>query len=266
MKNQTLSLRRLGLVMKHDLRSNMKSYLLQITFLWIAMLVVICFALPHSIYYPSEFSIPSTMHTLENWFFVFLFGSGCLFASTMGNDISTKDRRINTLMLPASMLEKYLAQWIKFVIVCPLVFYVGWLLMNVLGNCIIGLIFGATKVPVMDISNVAETARMDFEDMMHLLLLYLCVQSFFILGAAFWPRFSCIKTAIMMWVISMVEAFLVWLVVIRPMISSKGFLANEGIVSNDYENLFICVLIAITLFNWIFPYFRFKETDVVQRI
>lgn len=261
MKNQTLSLRRLGLVMKHDLGNNFKTYILQTSFLWITMLVVIFAILPHygSQYVVYESTNPATQ-TLHNWFIVFLFGSGCLFASTMGNDVSTKDRRINTLMLPASMLEKYLAQWIKFVIVCPIVFYIGWILMDLLATGIITMIWRNPEVPILTIFAFKDL------DLPELILLYLCTQSFFILGAAFWPRFSCIKTAIMMWVISIVEAFLVWLVVIRPMISSKGFLANEGIVSNDYENLFICVFIAITLFNWIFPYFRFKETDVVQRI
>lgn len=265
MKNQSISLRRLGLVMKHDFLSNLKSYLLQITFLWIAMLVVICIALPHSIYYPQSFSIESTMNTLKNWFFVFLFGSGCLFASTMGNNVNTKSQRINTLMLPASMLEKYLAQWIKYVIMCPIIFYVGWLLMNVFGNWITAIIFKTTDAPLMTLSKVAEAAHMDCSDMLQLFLIYLCVQSIFILGSAFWPRFSCIKTMIAMWILGMIEALVLWFAVLRPMFLSGKFIDMDyGSTLN--EGSIVGIIIFVTLFNWIFPYFRFKETDVVQRI
>lgn len=263
MNNQTLSLHRLGLVMRHDLRNNLKTYILQTSFLWATMFIVIFFVLPHygTQYVEYESTNPDTQ-TLRNWFFIFLFGSGCLFASMMGDDITSKNRRIATLMLPASMLEKYAAQWLKYVIICPVVFYIGWILMDLLATGVITMIWHNPEVPILTFTEIAS-ANIELPE---LILLYLCTQSVFILGAAFWPRFSCIKTMIAMWVIGMVEAGILWLVVFRPLFYSgqyKYYMQDEVPINDTFVTV---IVIAVTLFNWILPYFRFKETDVVTRV
>ncbi|GAB4038580.1 hypothetical protein [Spirosoma gilvum] len=119
--NQTLNLRRFGLVLQLHLSEHIRSYLLRVGVLvgvWIITLAP---------------STARTTHFSENLYrfhgilFSFLFGgSGAWFASEIFRAVSSPIRGIPQLMLPASQLEKYLVGLVMlflFVLVFIGVFY-----------------------------------------------------------------------------------------------------------------------------------------------
>lgn len=97
---------------------------------------------------------------------------------------------------------------------------------------------------------------------------YFFVQSLFVLGSTIWPKNSFLKTfasGTIIWIVY----FLVGVFMSKMLLqSNKHYSFPDNIIMSDEAmwGLLIAVSIFFTLFNWILAYFRFKESEIINRM
>lgn len=212
---------------------------------------------------------------------------GCLFASMLFADLSTKKEALPWLSLPASHLEKLLCAIlygvILFFIAYTLVFYLVDILMVQWSNTLLARHprnWPGTNLPIMPVKVynlfTAEGAPIPEKDEHLISSLYFTIQTVFVLGSVYFTRFSFIKTVIA--VLIFVLAFTVLeRGVIYPMLPNgwnNGFLvwsqpsydggppSNELRLPGDTESVLNRIgLIGMPLFFCFVTYLRLKEKE-----
>jgi hypothetical protein len=153
-------------------------------------------------------------------YFVGLYFTGCLYASMIFSELSSKAAGISYLSLPASSLEKLLCAIffgvILFFIAYTLLFYLIDIPMVELSNRLIRLhprVWPGTDqyVPELAVYNVfSGMAGMSGESEYHIWLLgFFAAQSCFLLGSVYFTRYSFIKTivAVLMFLLILIIFF-----------------------------------------------------------
>jgi hypothetical protein len=139
-------------------------------------------------------------------FFFGLYLAGCLYASMLFSDLATKPKGINFMMIPASRFEKLLCTLVfgvvLFFIVYTLVFYIVDIPVVKLAN----------SVPQKVINIFAGPSDKPFADRnqsFYFLLIFFALQSAFALGSVYAPKFSFIKTSLVILIICVFTALLI---------------------------------------------------------
>ena len=210
-------------------------------------------------------------------FFFFLFGFGWLSASFTMENMKNRTGRIATLMTPATPFEKYFLNWLVSTIILLIVLLIAFKLADYTRVLIYSLIYPDLAEAILPVNlndmvgvNVLGHHFHVFSNMYQVrftLSLYWFVQSLFVLGSSVWPKNSFIKTFAVIAII-----VLIYMVVGTSLVSvlfEKGVLYRSPFDDFSQEkifNLISAVLIFFTLLNWILSYFRFKESEVIQRM
>lgn len=204
----------------------------------------------------------------ECFFFLFI-GSlfSTAFASMMFNSMRNKDGRIETLMLPASAAEKYLVRWIAVVpaifILVVAAFYIGdltriatYLMTD--SSASLNERYCQVIDPWKMISFGAPGST-GIMTAVFVLASYFLGQSLFIMGSILWPKFSFVKTMVVVWGIQLLLGIIIALI---------GKFCNIQIRISDEAQMWIVngVMIAITLALYYLTYLRFKRSQVVYRL
>ncbi|MCM1520628.1 MAG: hypothetical protein NC098_07555 [Lachnoclostridium sp.] len=199
---------------------------------------------------------------------MFLFGT--LGASLMFGNMSDRRRRTSFLMTPASPLEKYLVRWLiffpaVFVIFIASFFIADWIRVLVFKTLVSGVSF---TVEPFSLSNAVN--KFDFkkigEEFTMVFSVYTVACSFFALGSIVWPSRSFIKTFFTGGVIT---AILITIINITAQLydtnSNYGYV--RSIEVDRLDNLYIWLTIAaiVSITNYVIAYFRFKESEVIER-
>ena len=200
--NQTFSFPRWGLLVKKHWAENYRRYLLSLLAMggllvaWYSFILIMDRVDPLGIFF--QYSA----------YFVGLFFVGCLHASLLFSELGSKTAGISYLSLPASQLEKLLCAVffgvIIFFIAYTLLFYLVDIPMVELSNRLIRLhprVWPGTDqyVPALAIYNVftSNPAVIPGDPEYHYVLLaFFAVQSCFLLGSVYFPRYSFIKTIV----------------------------------------------------------------------
>ena len=199
---------------------------------------------------------------------------GCLSASFTMERMKTKTSRMAMLTTPATMFEKFFARWVVF----TFVFLVVYIIAYKLADWTRILVFMA-KYPEMDYIGqvplcshmVSEcrtctehwTAFPDYWRFMLGVSGYFFFQSCFVLGSSIWPKNAFLKTFAAGVIIVIVYAL------IGTMLAK--LLISDYYVDREHpseEALWACMTVvafAMALFNWILAYFRFKESEIINR-
>lgn len=253
-----------GLTFSKYLRENSRSLLIKMLGL-LAVLVVL--ALWVGYVYNAEdwdygpFQHFDRAHFSELGFFMvilmFLAMSG---ASEVMGIMDTKEHRISTLMTPSSHLSKFVTAWIINVPVLVGVYvafayfadYVRYLVYSPLsgtGNFVAPFTF--------------ETDNVSSDAIQAYFMVIIFLQSLFVLGGTVWSGKAFIKTAIALVALGMVYSAL----------TSLGF--SLTVVDGPYKNLAIdnepsmttmwIIDIAVSLGIYVLAYFRFKESEIINR-
>lgn len=200
-----------------------------------------------------------------------LFISGAIAASNMMSKMAVKTGTINVLMTPASMLEKYLGRLIWVVVVATVSFLVAFYAADYTKYIIYKIIYPDIKVIMpIDLSAAVSLRYMSHKGafVAFFILSYLYTQSLFVLGSNIWPKRSFVKTFAAGIIISIVYFWIGWL-------SSKIFINPEEnyLVRNmmdmseeQVRAIMIAIISVFTLFNWVLGYYRFKESEIIQRM
>ncbi len=293
--NQSFELSRwLMLVSKHW-SENRKKYTLSLIAMAGLLLVWFVFALVMERARP----IDDNIQFVTYYFGLFLVG--CLYASMLFADLSSKSKGMNYLAIPASHFEKLLCTLfygvIAFFICYTLLFYLIDAPMVKLSNAIAyshwqkthlaGSTFEAGRV--LNVFTAIGDSDNHGDEFYHFLLAYFALQSAFIFGSVYFPKFSFIKTVISLLLISLFFVFFVGKVLNEMMpygsfykgITSYRVFHVEAaasgstiVTSNDITDKLVSlpswiedVLIFIAKYAfapifWTLAYYRLKEKEI----
>lgn len=222
-------------------------------------------------------------------YFVGLFFIGCLYASTMFAELSSKPEGINYLAVPASHLEKLCCAVFfgvfLFFVAYTLIFYIVDIPMVNLSLRLVARhpsAFSDLGDPQDSISifNIITGAGGPIRDLEGIVFLvwYFAIQSAFILGSVYFTKYSFLKTvvAILLFLLLFVffiergihrqlpegwhltEFFLRW----SQLSSTKGEMQMVRLPGWIEQMVMLALPFGIPILFWVVTYFRLKEKEV----
>lgn len=206
-----------------------------------------------------------------NIFLVGIVAWGCISASFMMERMKSKTNRIATLMTPATMFEKFFSRWLIYTIGFILMFVIAFKLADWTRVAVYALqypdieaIAPVSLFHLVGNSGVYYSPFNSCTEFLMVLSLYFMSQSFFVLGSAIWPKNAFIKTFVAGIAINVVYSIVAG--AFGKMVIPEHFHMNNMNLSDEtMYNMVTAVCAVFTLFNWTLAYFRFKESEIINR-
>lgn len=174
----SFSLQRLGLLIKKQWYDNAKLYTLSLLALTgVLIITFICWA---------SFNESNRFEEEETFaiFATFLFAVGLILASTTFNSLSDKAKGTYWLTVPATHLEKLLCGILYSVVFYLLVYVLIFVIVQQATFFSIGL----------NPKNSIEKVKLTWKGVQVIFLIFIAVQSLFVLGSVYFERFAFVKT------------------------------------------------------------------------
>lgn len=204
-------------------------------------------------------------------FIVAAFIASAISASFIMETISTKGQRLTTLMTPATMLEKYAARWIIYVAGAGILFIVACVIAELLRYGILScMCYDSPYLHLMTPSFIIDNFTIEGSNLYRqpvvlATLALLFNQSLFGLGSSIWPSKSFIKTFGAYAAIGAIYTHVAW--IFGLIIFDSGMKYNtELFESATFIGTFEIAVLAVIVFNWVLAYYRFKESEIIQRM
>jgi F0F1-type ATP synthase membrane subunit c/vacuolar-type H+-ATPase subunit K len=268
--NNFFSLERYFLLCKKDFKESWKTMLLRFVMVYAILTILFVF---FSFDQSSNLNEESYLQYYSSSIFLF-WGWGCVFASLMMGEMSTKAKRISYLMTPATVFEKYISRLVIAVVLFIIAFLIAFKMADYTRLAICLIRYPELKFHSLDLIGFIghKSLIVNWLDFFYRFSIYLFFQSLFVLGSTLWYKKPFLKTLAAGAIIS-----LVFVIVDGTLIH---FLFKDGIVdfshSMEYysfntHNLFstktcMTFFFLVTLFNWTLAYFRFKDSEIINRI
>lgn len=198
----------------------------------------------------------STFTAISVW--IFCIGLTVLGSLTFSN-LSSKRKRISTLMIPASESEKFALRLLTYLVAGSLTLLIGFFI----GLCICQIIFGGGWLVFNEIGDFFNQEYSGWI-VTAFILMALLGNSIYTLGSALWPKLSWIKT----WVILMV---IQWIGTVVMIIISSADISWHSFIMfwADHFSVLrwtgISVLVILNIACWILAWVRYRNTQIVQR-
>ena len=93
---------------------------------------------------------------------------------------------------------------------------------------------------------------------------YFFAQSLFVLGSSIWPKNSFVKTFSAIVVIAIVY-IAIGSVLAKMLFEGRSGGVNQTISDETMTLSSTVIFFAMAVFNWIVAYFRFKESEIINR-
>lgn len=271
-KDTSFSSSRLLNLCRKDMVENWKTNILRIVMLYGIMSVSLV-SNGYNKYQNGNFDVDPMMEYSLIAFLVFGWIFGCLFTSVSFDKLKTKTSRISVLMNPATPFEKYFSKWFMSTIVYILIFVIAFLLADYTRVLICRLIFPGMEITATNLMHLFKVQPepqglfVNKYAAIYTLLGYFFTQSFFFLGSAVWPKNSFVKTfAAGLGIVISYTLFTVGMA--RLLIDRNVYIPKPSFEpSIETVNMVgMSVVIFFTLFNWVMAYYRFKETEIINRM
>lgn len=197
---------------------------------------------------------------------------GLLSASFIMERMKTKTNRIAMLMIPATMFEKFFSRWLIFTFGFLVAFLIAFKLADWTRVLVYMVSYPELKeiiasVPLSQIVGPGNwTIFSDNETFLLGISIYLFAQSLFVLGSSIWPKNAFVKTLSAIIVIAIIYVS-VGAMLTKVLIESRGGYSgiNERISDETMMLISTIAFFALALFNWVVAYFRFKESEIINR-
>ncbi len=280
--NQVFDFKRWTLLVAKHWSENKRKYLLGtvalagLLFFWFGFVLVI------------DWGRPIASFIQVQTYYVGLAITGLFFASTTFAELSSGPKAMNYLIFPASHLEKLLCSLLYslvfFYLVYTAVFYlVDFSMVKIANSAAAARWTGAGDAPSSEVVNIftefTDESNPDEPNVFLLIMLaYVTIQSAFILGSVYFPKYSFIKTTISLLVLAF-AIVLFFAKVLDPMMPDGGY--YKGLTSYRIfedgnfqhakivqlpewigEVLFFLLKYALAPLLWVVTYFRLKEKEV----
>ncbi|NDV58929.1 hypothetical protein [Bacteroides sp. 519] len=221
-------------------------------------------------WYP-EFATDDPMVTYSLTYFVSLgWIFGLIFASMAFSNLKSKTSRLSVMMTSATPFEKYFSRWMIYTLVYAVAFIIAFMLADYTRVLISKIMFPNTTIHVASLKHLVVYSPQyslmpDVKMFIKLLLLYFFTQSFFFLGSAVWPKNSFVKTfAAGLGIILTYALFAA--VTVRILIGESIYIEKFDISIETANTIGMCIMVFFTLFNWTLAYYRFKESEIINRL
>ena len=186
--------------------------------------------------------------------------------------MSTKPKRISSLMLPAAQSEKFVSQCLLYVVGGNLFIILSMLLSDTISALIFGMTPGWTSFAdiVTDVTdNMSHGTQFVAMLTLGITALFLLGQSIYVLGSAWWPRKSFLKTFIALFVIQFVLSIIIpfglllnFFPLIARIISDWDITAGQALAIGWCG---IAVAYLLLIFVYWLAWQRYKRLAVVKR-
>lgn len=277
MKDTFFSLPRFMNLCRKEMVENWRSNVLRMVLMYGVMAVVLVWNGYFEYRYWHSGQIEDPAWTFLLVVFIWsLWGFGCLSASFTMEKMKTKTSRTSMLMVPATPFEKFFSRWFVFTVVFLVIFLISYKLADYTRFIIYSLAYPEEKdfiIPV-DLSHLVGERKTYYTlcrtglQFGALLSAYFFVQSLFVLGSSIWPKNSFLKTFASGTVIAIVYFLLA--VFMSKMFLENGNYYSENVFTGMSEDTAMSIMIVVgiffTLMNWTLAYFRFKESEIVNRM
>lgn len=181
------------------------------------------------------------------------------------SDMSSKRRRISTLMLPVSIRQKF---WLRF-----LIYTVGGTMLLIFG-VLLSYLIAELAFKGAEYGNLWEGLTFMYHDEHlegKLILILIGVvmwlytgNSIYALGSALWPKLSWLKT----WIILIAVQWCISIVMMFGVFSNFNFEKMAEFIIEAGPDIWLwLIVIVLALFNagcWALAYWRFRSTQIVQ--
>lgn len=273
--NQFFSFKRFTLLVLKHWADNKKRYSLSV----VAMIGLLIIWFVFSILTGMD-NVPMGREIQTITYFFGLFGVGCFYASQYFNDLGSRPKGINLLLVPATSFEKLLCSLLYTVLLFFIVFTATYYLVDVLMVGIAKTLPPSLKASGMPVVvNVFDIINLPFSEdtTLNFLFFFFSVQTAFLLGSVYFEKFSFIKTVISGFVCGFILFCLVYFFneQLLPLGDyPKGFLTSYRVRVDGVNDRLVeipawigqvlrfLVTYAIAPFLWIVTYYRLKEKQV----
>lgn len=193
-----------------------------------------------------------------------LTGFSCISASFTAGFMSSKEKRLNTLMIPATIAEKFLARWIIYTLSVYVLFTLTYICIDYLRVLILNYIYAdVNHTPILPLVQSIPhyyNKYSDFNPFHVIPPIIFAVQSFFVLGSTIWPKNSFIKTFVIGGAATLCVIFIT--VAYAHELTFGYFDLNE----HTSPTLFVNLIAAFTyLYTTILAYFRFRSSEIILK-
>lgn len=283
-KDTFFSLPRFMNLCRKDMVENWRSNVLRMVLMYGVMAVVMVWNgyFQYRYHNTAYFIRHANANTDPVWEFIlmaflwFLFVFGCLSASLVMEKMKNKISRLSALMTPSTPFEKFFSRWLVSTIVFLVFFLIAFKLADYTRVLVYSLIYPDVKGAILPV-NLGDLVGSGkrwflFTETYQLILvlsIYCFVQSLFVLGSSVWPKNSFLKTFVTVTIIVLIYV-VVGIVVGNMLFNGSNSRDCSYIFSSITEQqAFTLAAIAFVLFalvNWTLGYFRFKESEIIQRM
>lgn len=282
-ENQTFSFPRFWQLLKSDLRINQPKYIRTVAtalgcFVTVAILISLFAINDISNLSESNAGNPHladiiktrkmTQLDLYNALSFMIFSVGItIMGSLTFISMNSKNGRISTLMLPASMSEKFWLRFLEYGICGVVLLAVGY----ILGLIVVGVSFAGSEVILNRFDSlcvVDGTHDVVWSLGIILGLPVLMGNAFYALGSSIWPRASWIKTWVCQQVIGVLFLFagaFGFFKVVSSWINRLDKIDPASINENAIFWTYVVIFVALIVACWSLAWWRFRNTQIVQR-
>lgn len=191
--NQTFELKRLMLLIQKHWAENKKRY--GLSFIALIGMWVIWYIFLLLISDEKDYPLAPAFQEITYFFTLFLVGS--FYASQYFSDFGSKSKTANFLLIPASALEKLLCAIFFTVPFFFIAFTVGFYIADVLMVTMANLFHPAyAGNKTEEVANVFTGYGIPQQAIKYLFLIFLAAQAWYLLGSAYFKKYSFVKTAI----------------------------------------------------------------------
>lgn len=295
--SNNISLTRLGFLIKKELKEYRKTFLLR-SFILVAALVLLSIFVGsmHTRHYDRILeninSSPTHQYEAENYEYhgdahlqafgvpsddskaplvlAFTFAlpiTLALSCSFTFERMNSKQRRISYLMTPATILEKYLARILIIIPGTLIIFFLGCFIGDFVRVLLFSISYPHGIIQFIDTSAFHEIffiSKSFWSGSVSIIItLTLFISSIFTLGSCIWPKASFLKTfgvCAALFFIFLMMMLMIYPQHTEPLITTIIYDEISALIFTN--RLFILA----SIFNFILSYFRFKESEIIQRM
>lgn len=276
--NDFFDINRFRMLCKKDLMENWKTMLLRLVMLYASLAVVFCFIC----YWDCDSVLSGDSTGLSKRFDSYYSVAGILFfifgfflASFTFEAMRSKIKRISYLMTPSTMFEKFFS---RFLLVVPI--YIGIFLFSFQLADYTRVLLFSIFYPNIDIFPIglnnfvgSESAYFSaWSNFFSALASMFFIQSIFALGSIIWFKKVAIKV-----VACLVALYMLFFVVNGTLIH---LLFDSGMndffeslsrytwfIDNHTWSVYCTILFSfLGVMNWVITYYRFKESEIINRV
>ncbi|WP_044265611.1 hypothetical protein [Bacteroides timonensis] len=197
---------------------------------------------------------------------------GLLSASFIMERMKSKTNRIAMLMTPATMFEKFFSRWLVFTFGFLIVFLIAFKLADWTRVAVYMVSYPELKdiISSTPLSHLVGKGQFwtVFDDCNYFMLgvsAYFFVQSLFVLGSSIWPKNSFVKTFSAIVVVAIIY-IAIGSVLGKILFEARGVRGVNQDISDESMTLWTTIIfLGMAIINWIVAYFRFKESEIINR-